>query len=219
MLPAGDHAFWVSGRPTQERYRLSLSRLDPFDLAVDQEPNDGSRSPRRCPRTCASRATVEAGDEADWYRLDPLPAAGELTFRTRGRSARLAIDDGLGELAAVRRCGGSTYRSPPLPAGASIALGVVADGPYAVAVDPGTTGLVAGARRQSADAARRPFADDRDTRRSPPSSPLGQRVAGTPRRSSNTASAGARPRARCRDEPPGLDRCHSSRPSASSLGG
>ena len=37
VLPAGNHAVRIVGAPTQERYRISLSRLDPYAIPGDQE--------------------------------------------------------------------------------------------------------------------------------------------------------------------------------------
>ncbi len=153
VLPAGSHAVRVVGPPTQERYRLSLSREDPFDLAVDQEPNDEPGMAGRLPADLRVEGSVETGDEGDWYRLDPLPAAGELTFRAQGIIRSLILDDGISTLPLSADAEG-LYRSPPLPAGASLALGVVADGAYSVTLDPGTTGLDSRAGRRERRAAR-----------------------------------------------------------------
>ena len=86
---------------------------------------------------------VDDGDEGDWYRLEPLPGPGELTFShdwddpLPGHRRRAGADP----LTATTEEG--VYRSPPLPAGASVAVGVSAVGAYGLDVDPGATGLVA----------------------------------------------------------------------------
>jgi Mg-chelatase subunit ChlD len=143
VLPAGDHAFDVLGSVSPERYRLSLERLDPFELAVDQEPNDQPEAAVPMPPDLVAAGVIEHGDQGDWYRLDPLPAAGELTIRAEGVVDSLTVDDGVTRTPLVAEADGTTYRSPSLPPGASLALGVTARGAYALEVDPGATGLVA----------------------------------------------------------------------------
>jgi Mg-chelatase subunit ChlD len=146
LLPAGDHAFSVTGAANSERYRLSLERQDPFRLALDQEPNDNPVQARPIPPNLRVEGTVDEGDVGDWYRLEPLPQPGELTLRTEGAIRSLVIDDGSLQTPLTAAGDGSTYHSPPSPAGASLIVGVVADGPYAIQVEPGSTGLAAAER-------------------------------------------------------------------------
>jgi hypothetical protein len=141
VLPAGDHALDISGPATEERYRLSLGRLDPYDLAVDQEPNDEAAAARPMPPSLWASGRVDAGDGADWYRLEPLPASGELAVHASGTVTSVVIDDGTLQTPLVADAGGATFRSPTLPAGTRIAIGIMANGPYDVMVDPGATGL------------------------------------------------------------------------------
>jgi Mg-chelatase subunit ChlD len=144
VLPAGDHAVEVQGPVGAERYRLSLRRADPFDLAVDQEPNDEPLMARPLSSDLRASGIVEKGDLADWYRLEPLPAAGELFVRTEGSIDGLMLDDGSQQVPLMADVEEGTFRSAPLAAGAVVAIGVMARGPYVIALDPGTTGLVAG---------------------------------------------------------------------------
>jgi hypothetical protein len=141
LLPAGDHAVRVVGAPMQGRYRISLSRADPFDVAVDQEPNDRRDLARPVPADLHVTGSGGWGDDADWYRLGPLPAAGQLTFETTGEIGSITLHDGSLETALVPGEDRRGYLTPSLAAGADISFGIVARGPYDLSIDPGGTGL------------------------------------------------------------------------------
>ena len=123
VLPAGDHAFEVLGPVDEERYRLSLQRLDPFELAADQEPNNEAATAGRCRRAFVSRepprwATTPIGIGSTRCR-QPASSA----FVTEGRSTPSSSTMAPIQTPLVAEPDGLTFRSPPLPAGASVAWG------------------------------------------------------------------------------------------------
>ncbi|HKZ92499.1 MAG TPA: hypothetical protein VJZ50_10190, partial [Candidatus Limnocylindrales bacterium] len=132
--------------PSQQRYAISLERLDPFLLADDQEPNDSLRTARPMPPSGTVNGTADATSgtsESDWYALAPSADGGPLRIVARGDVTALAVHDGVSEQTLVIEPDGTTYASGPVAPGAPLFLRVGAVGPYTLQLADATPGTVA----------------------------------------------------------------------------
>ena len=132
--------------PSQERYAISLERLDPFLLADDQEPNDSLRTARPMPPSGTVSGTADATSgmsESDWYALAPSADGGPLRIVASGDITALAVHDGVYEQTLVLDPDGATYASGPVAPGAPLFLRVGAVGPYTLQLADATPGTVA----------------------------------------------------------------------------
>ncbi len=85
-------------------------------------------------------APVDGND--DWFILGALPNGGDLSFRTTGAVNRIIVSDGVTDYEGTLADDGSD-RITGLPATTPLWLRIVAIGPYALDVEPGTTGMPA----------------------------------------------------------------------------
>jgi len=142
VLQPGDYELWLTTlAPSEEPYRLSLERLDPFMVGSDQEPNDLLSQANVLPPTRHIDGDGPADGDTDWFRLGRLPAGGDLMLRTSGSVDRVTVSDGAVDYEGV--VGEGSYVIPALPGGVPLWLRVLSHGAYTVDLEPGTTGLSA----------------------------------------------------------------------------
>ncbi|MFV2062479.1 MAG: VWA domain-containing protein [Chloroflexota bacterium] len=92
-LEPGDYVLELDPQRWSEgTYELSSERLDPFELRIDQEPNDDPRSARAIPPTLAWEGQAGYPGDEDWYAL-PALTSDELVIGVTGQDAvvRLAV--------------------------------------------------------------------------------------------------------------------------------
>ena len=118
------------GVASSDRYHLSISRLDPFDLAVDQEPNDVAAMARPVPGSLVVEGTGTSEGDYDWYRLPALAAGDTLAVRYAGAISGVHLSDGAADIAATDDPESGTLTSEPLASDAPLFLRVVASGDY-----------------------------------------------------------------------------------------
>ncbi|MFN7956314.1 MAG: VWA domain-containing protein [bacterium] len=85
LLAPGDYvvALTTEGSSAGD-YSLSLERRDPFDVAVDQEPNDIPGQARPVPASFEIRGSVGEWKDSDYYALPRVAVATEVRVRATG---------------------------------------------------------------------------------------------------------------------------------------
>ncbi|MBX3030829.1 MAG: VWA domain-containing protein [Chloroflexi bacterium] len=141
LLQPGDYEIWLdSTTPSTERYALTVTRLDPFAITTDQEPNDRIALAVPLPASLHIEGDGTRELDNDWYALGVLPHGGDLVVRITGDLRGVRVSDGSREYRSEDdREGGHTIAG--LPAGVPLWLRLDAVGPYTAQVEPGTTGL------------------------------------------------------------------------------
>lgn len=135
VLPPGDYTVFLSTvTPGEGRYRLGLTREDPFTLSDDQEPNDTVTQARPLPVTGAVAGRADMDVDPDWYALGSLDASRSLEVRAEGAISFITISDGTTDYPLTRATDADPYRSELLPAAIPLYLHVDALGDYAVSV-------------------------------------------------------------------------------------
>ena len=130
-LPPGDYVIALRpGVASSERYHLSIERLDPFDLAADQEPNDVATLARAFPASLEVDGTGSFDGDVDWYRLPAMPAGETLVLRYSGAVSGVHLGDGTADIAATDDPDLGTLTSDPLASDAPLFLRVQATGDY-----------------------------------------------------------------------------------------
>ena len=143
VLQPGDYELRLTTlTPSEQRYSVSVERLDPFAIEDDQEPNDLIGQAGVLPPTLHIDSSGPADGDTDWFRLGRLPTGGDLTFRTSGSVDHVTVSDGAVEYEGVVGEDGS-YVIPALPGGVPLWLRLLSHGAYTVNIEPGTTGLPA----------------------------------------------------------------------------
>ncbi len=130
-LPPGDYVFTLRpGVASSGRYQLSIARLDPFDLAADQEPNDVATMAREFPASLVVAGTGLSEGDYDWYRLPSVAAGDTVTVRYSGAVSSVRLSDGAADIAATDDPESGTLTSEPLTSDAPLFLSVAASGDY-----------------------------------------------------------------------------------------
>ena len=137
-LRPGDYLLTLAPRvPSQGRYELTSERLDPFALAVDQEPNDHQVTARQAPHSLRweGRADFEGDVDATW--LPPLASVGPVTIRLEGERPRPRLYAGEYELERLSLEEGAdgAYVAPDAPVGVPLYLEITATSPYSVVLE------------------------------------------------------------------------------------
>ncbi|MET0773251.1 MAG: hypothetical protein ABWZ82_09220 [Candidatus Limnocylindrales bacterium] len=143
VLQPGDYEAWVQPLvPSDDRYRLSLGRDDPFVVRTDLEPNDEQALASSVPPSLVVEGAGTPSGDLDWYRMPALTAGGDLGFRAEGPVTRLTVWDALREYPTERREDGG-FLVAGLPPAEPLWLRVETNAadPYSIVVEPGTTGL------------------------------------------------------------------------------
>ena len=176
-LEPGDYLVWLRPlTPSEQDYRLSVERGDPFTTDADLEPNDTVLAARPLPASLVVAGSGRAPrGEDDWFALPPLVADGPITVEMEGDVTLVGLSDGLTEMRFAQDAATGLLTSPPLAMGTPYFLRVSATGPYRVRL--AGDGLPAAPSERDA-------ADDAQPRAGrPPRSPgSGPKPNGCPRR-------------------------------------
>ena len=131
LLQPGDHLVrLVPYAVSEETYELSTERLDAFDRAVDQEPNDELAAARPVPASLRWHGSPYKSFEPDWYVLPAGDGPGPLRISVSPEAmATIQVSDGVEDisprLVPVPDEPG-TYELPDPPVGTPLYLNVLA---------------------------------------------------------------------------------------------
>ncbi len=130
-LPPGDYLITLHpGVASSGRYHLSISRLDPFAIEADQEPNDMASLARPFPTSLALEGTGTPEGDEDWYRLPAFTAGESLTLRYAGSLSGVRLSDGAADIPVTDDPEAGELTSEPLSSDAPLFVRLVATGDY-----------------------------------------------------------------------------------------
>jgi len=138
LLP-GDYLLRIRPQqPSEGTYELTTERLDPFVLAVDQEPNDSAATARTAPVSLVLTGDRAAGGtDPDWFELPALSEPSTVTIHhSEARPAvRLFAGTDAAERLQLERPEDGLFTSADVPAGLPLFLQLEAKGPYEVRLE------------------------------------------------------------------------------------
>ena len=124
--------------PSRDRYTIGLQRLDSFQLADDQEPNDSARAARPLPSSGTVRGTAATDADTDWYVLPASVDGAPVRILTDGDITAMALRDAAYEQTLFAQADGTTYEGGPVTPGVPLLLWVSASGPYTLSLSGST---------------------------------------------------------------------------------
>jgi len=131
-LQPGDYLIELRPEQVSEgTYELRSERLDPFSLAIDQEPNDGPTWARDVPASLLWEGDAVDTNDEDWYRLPPLMSSEALRIAVDDERARVRLVSPDGPLILDREDDG-TLVATAAPLQTPLHVAISADGPYRV---------------------------------------------------------------------------------------
>jgi len=138
LLP-GDYLLRVRPQqPSEGTYELTSERLDPFALAVDQEPNDDVATAWPAPGSLVLTGDQAAGGtDVDWFELPALSEPSTVTIHHSDARpvVRLFAGTDAAEKLQVERLEDGLLTSADAPAGLPLYLQLETKGPYEVRLE------------------------------------------------------------------------------------
>jgi hypothetical protein len=150
VLPPGDYALTIDAlQPSEELYRITVERHDPFVLPDDAEPNDTVSQARPFPPDLTVSGAADPTNQstdADWYLLPPESEPTEVVVAFEPGEGSgfgltvLALASGeipQAELILAPRDAEDQGGTLTIPPGQPIAIGVSGRGEYRLAIERG----------------------------------------------------------------------------------
>ena len=138
-LEPGEHALTLRpARPSDGAYRLMLTRLDPFVVPADSEPNGDPALAREVPASLRwAGGPAGAEPDLDGFWLPPLSTPGEVSIEVTGERplVRLFADAARAEPMALVDADEGLLVAPDAPTDRPLYLEVEAEGPYLLELD------------------------------------------------------------------------------------
>jgi len=135
LLP-GDYLLRLRPRqPSEGIYELTTERLDPFALAVDQEPNDDAATARPAPASLLLLGgRAGGGTDYDWFELPALAESSTVTIHHSEARPLVRLFAGIdaAERLLLERPEDGLFTSADVPAGVPLLLQLEPKGPYEV---------------------------------------------------------------------------------------